>query len=440
MLLQPDARGTITAHVSDLDDPVIIVGGGLAGLTCARVLEDLGIASLILEAADDVGGRVRTDKVDGFLLDRGFQIYLDSYPVAARHLDHAALDLKPFEPGALVRLSGSPDLELLIDPLRRPAKLLRTATSRAASFGDKWRVATLRARVTTGDGDALFEAEDEPTIAAIEAMGFGPTIIESFFRPFFGGVLLDVELEVSSRLFLWLFRKFSRGRACLPAAGMGAIPQQLAAKLSRSEIRLNTPVEHINGREVIASDGQIFTGRAVVIATDPPAAATLLGRDRPEDFNDRPMLGSTTLYFAADKAPVEENLLVLNGSRDTGPINSIAVLTNAAPSYAPAGQSLVSVSVIGAADPDDTRLTQNVMEHACRLLGSELPRAWRHVRTYRIANALPYQKAGDLPPAHRSVKISQRLFICGDHRDTASINGAISSGERAAEAVAEALA
>ena len=418
-----------------VDDSVLIVGGGLAGLCCARTLEAAGLACTVLEAADGVGGRVRTDRVDGFLLDRGFQVYLDSYPEAKRALDHAALDLRSFQAGALVKLAGRDGLVPLVDPLRVPKKSLTTALSPAATFADKWHVATLRAKVGRGEAETLLETPAGSTQQYLRDYGFSETVIESFFRPFYGGVFLDGSLATSSRLFLWLFRLFATGSACVPAKGMGEIPRQIAASL-KADLRLDTPVERVDGREVTLGGGRKLSGRAVVVATEAPVAATLLTGRLPADFNDRPPQSSTTLYYAADRPLTGDNLILLNGTGDKGPVNTVADLTAAAPSYAPAGRTLLSVAVIGDLDGGEPA----VRRHLAKLLPESDVAGWQHLATYRIAYSLPDSRPPALERPHKSASLGDGLFLCGDHRDTASINGAMLSGRRAAEAVVAALA
>ena len=214
------------------DGGVYVVGAGLAGLRCARRLHEKGVAATVLEASDGVGGRVRTDRVDEFLLDRGFQVLLTAYPEARDALDYRELELHPFYPGAMVQTGGK--LVTVADPFRRRWDGLRTALAPVGSLSDKLKVTKLRRRVTSGSLEELFARPETTTREALAADGFSETIVDRFFRPLFGGVLLDRELGTSSRMFEFVYRMFSLGDAALPTRGMGAIPEQLAGGLPRA--------------------------------------------------------------------------------------------------------------------------------------------------------------------------------------------------------------
>lgn len=404
---------------------VVVVGAGLAGLACARHLSAAGCAVTVLEASNGVGGRVRTDRVDGFLLDRGFQVMLTAYPESRRVLDLRALDLRPFEPGALIRKDGR--FHRLGDPWRRPATLPATLAARVGGLGDKLRIGRLRARLRRGSLTALFARPETSTLDLLRREGFSDSMIDGFFRPFFGGILLDRELAASSRMFEFVFRMLSLGDAALPARGMGAVAEQLAGGLPEGTVRLGARVEQVAPDGVRLADGSRETGAAVVVATEGPAAARLL--DEVEDPGSRP---AVCVYFEAERPPVGEPVLVLGGDPG-GVVNTLCVPSVVAPGYAPRGRSLVSVSVVGeaAARPD--------LEGAVRSeLGEwygEAPSRWRHIRTDRIEHAQPLQDPPRLEPAQRPVRLRPGLYVCGDHRETASIQGALVSGRRAAEAV-----
>lgn len=399
---------------------VIIVGGGLAGLGCANRLHAAGVKFLILESSDRVGGRVGTDLVDGFLLDRGFQVLLTAYPEAQRVLNYEQLKLRRFEPGALIRYRGQ--FHRLVDPWRRPAHLLATAFSPLGSLADKLRMARLRRQLSYAE--PLDDRPESSTIARLHAEGFSDRIIESFFRPFLGGVFLERELATSSRKFEFVFRMFSTGDAALPDAGMQAIPQQLAAALPPDSIRTNISVKHVDFDRVVLRNGDTLHAKAVVLAADAAASSRLLdpARETPT-FND-----VTCLYFAAKRPPLEEPILVLNGE-GSGPINNLCVPSQIAPSYAPEGMSLISVTVLGHLAADEL---PGVRQQLHEWFGSDTD-GWRLIKRLHIPHALPRQpslrsEAGD---AARGDKI----FRCGDYLDLASIQGALASGRAAADSV-----
>ena len=401
-------------------EDVLIIGAGLAGLTCARRLQEAGIAPLVVEAADDVGGRVRTDRVEGFLLDRGFQVLLTAYPEARRWLDYERLALRPFEPGARVRVDGK--FCRVSDPWRRPQYAWATLRAPVGRLADKLKILSLRHQVRQGTIGQLWEKPETSTLAALQRHGFSPEIIERFFRPFLGGVLLDAELASSSRMFEFVFRMFSAGRVVVPAAGMQAIPSQLAETLPADRLRLNAPVARINGRDVQLETGEVIQARRVVVATAGDAARRLLPALPVVAWRS-----TTTLYFAAPQSPLGEGILVLNGG-EPGPINTLTVMSDVAPAYSPAGQALISVSVLGRMAVSDDDLTRQVQGQLQAWYGVQVS-AWRLLRIYRVVEALPARS----PTAPAALAVGAEGVVCGDHRGHGSIQGAMESGRRAAE-------
>lgn len=417
--------------------PVLIVGAGLAGLSCARRLAESGIACQVLEASDEVGGRVRTDRVEGFLLDRGFQVFLTAYPEARRVFDYERLSLRPFYAGALIR-SGA-RFEKFADPFRHPLDGMATLFSSVGSLADKLRVAKLRLRVGTGAWEELFRRPETTTREALRRDGFSDSLIEGFFRPFFGGVFLERELRTSSRMFEFTFRMFSAGVAALPAEGMNALPAQLAASLTPHALLLRTPVASVETGALTLASGERLTAETIVVAAEQDAAARLLGaksQGMSEATNTR---SATCMYFAAEASPVDEPVLVLNGEGE-GVVNNLCVPSAVAPSYAPPGAALISVSMVGEhAKADDERLEAAVREQLTGWFGPVV-RGWRHLRTYRIARALPEQQHVELADARSSLQVRPGVYACGDYLDTASINGALRAGRLAAEAIIAARA
>lgn len=403
------------------DAPVVVVGAGLAGLSCAVALHEAGVPVLVLEASDGVGGRVRSDHVDGFTLDRGFQVALTAYPEMHRQLDMAALDLQAFDPGALVWRNGKGSV--VSDPFRRPTTALGTVTAPIGSLFDKARIAKLRHDLRSVHPVQLLRAEDGTTYDSLRRRGFSDTIIERFFRPLVGGIQLDPKLGDSHRMFDVIFRMLADGDSAVPAGGMQQIPEQLAARLPDGAVRLGARVTGTTATSVTVEGGDEIAASVVVVATEGPAAANLLGLP--------PVDGKSVgcVYFSAPEPPTDDRLVVLDGT-GRGPVLNVAVMSNVAPSYAPPGRHLVVAALPGHTGDrieDDTR---------AQLRGWWGPQvnAWDHVATYRIQHGQPTQTPPFAPK--QRVQLDDGRFVCGDHRDTASIQGAMYSGRRCGEAVA----
>ena len=407
------------------DRSVIIVGAGLAGLRCASALEAREIPWLLLEAQDGPGGRVRTDDVDGFQLDRGFQVLWTASPEARRTLDYGALDLRLFDPGALIRLPGG--FHRVGDPLRMPGASPSTLRAPIGSASDKLRLLRLRRRLRRMPLSEIWRRPERTTREALASYGFSSTMVERFWRPLFAGIQLDPTLSTSSRMFDFVVRMLIDGHAALPARGIQAIPDQLAAGLSPGRMRYNATVVAVDPSGVWLDDGELIRGQAVVVATDGPTANRLLPAIPAPDS-----VSVGCLYFAAERPPVDEPVIVLNGE-GTGVITSMCVPSVAAPTYAPAGLNLVSVTVL-TPPADPLTLEGAVRDQLRRWFGRRVD-AWRLLRRYDIRHAQPRQQPPALATPQRPIEVDAGVFCCGDHRDNASIDGALSSGQRAADAL-----
>ncbi|WP_412067825.1 NAD(P)/FAD-dependent oxidoreductase [Rubrivirga sp. IMCC43871] len=407
---------------------VAIVGAGLSGLACARTLTQRGLEVAVFESAGAVGGRIRTHRQEGFLIDRGFQVLLTAYPEARAVLDYDALGLGAFEPAALVRHGGA--FHPIGDPFRQPLQAVPTLLADVGTIADKLRVLRLRQSVRAGTDEALWARPEMTTLAALrDRYGFSERMIDRFFRPFLGGVLLDPELSASSRAFEVYFRRFSEGVAALPADGMQAIPEQIAAGLPDGTVRLGARVERVEPREVHVSEGDAVACRAVVVAADGPHAGALLHTETP------PSKGTTQLAYAAQDAPIDRALLVLDGD-GAGPVNNAQVVSLAQPSYAPARQALVTASVVGRPPMDDDTLDAAARAQLRGWFGDAVD-GWRTLRIDHVPDALPALPS--LDPPERPVRVGH-LYVAGDWRRNGSINGALVSGRHAAEAVLADLA
>ena len=288
----------------------------MAGLACARTLVASGLDVVVLEASDGVGGRVRSDRVDGYTLDRGFQILLTAYPELARWFDIAALDLKRFLPGATIWTGDG--FRSVGDPLRRPSDLPATIVAPIGSVTDKLRLLKLLMSVRRGSVSDLLRRPDSSTRSELERRGFSPRFIARFFEPLFAGIQLDPDLEVSSRRFSVILRMLATGDATVPAQGMGTLSQQLAEPLASGVVRLVHRVDRVDGTTARCIDGSSVSARALVVATHGPAAADLLGLPDP---GSRPV---AALWFDATDAPVHDRRILLDGA-DSGPVKNLAV-------------------------------------------------------------------------------------------------------------------
>ena len=410
---------------------VVVIGAGLSGLAAARQIQASGLTVVVIESSDAVGGRVRTDKVDGFLLDRGFQVLLTAYPELATQVDMKALDLQAFDPGALVWISskngGHGKGHVVSDPFRKPSTLFATTFAPIGSLIDKLRIVLLRLRVMRGVAPKLLLNNDMSTLDALRSAGFSHRMIESFFRPLFGGVQLDPQLATSRRMFDIIFRSLSEGQSVLPACGMQALPEQLGERLTHNTVHLNSPVESLDGTTVILRTGERIAARAVVVATDGPTASTLLGL---------PPVHSRTagcVYFSAATPPTKKKYVILDGS-GKGPVLNVAVLSTVAPSYAPPGKHLIAAALPGVISGNLEQLARQQLRD---WWGPQVD-DWKHLRTYAINHGGPVQSAPFSPK--QRVSLGNGRFVCGDHRDTGSIQGALYSGRRCGEAVVQSLA
>jgi phytoene dehydrogenase-like protein len=395
----------------------VIIGAGVAGLTCAIELTEAGQKVLLIEGEDRVGGRVATDEVEGFRLDRGFQVLLTAYPEARRYLDYDALKLKKIYPGALVRYNRH--MHRVADPFRRPVEGIAGALNPIGTLSDKLLVGRLR---ITG-----FNFSRHPNsvsaLQALEAEGFSEKMIDRFFRPFLGGVFLETQLSTSVRKMEEVLRNFALGDAALPLMGMGSIPEQLAGKLPAGTIRLNTRVVECHSGKVTLADGEHIEAGAVVIATDVRSAQRLLGHEGRE----APMNSVSCLYFDTPAPPPIGAILVLNGE-GRGPVNNLIAMSEVNSACSPPGRHLVSVSVVKSEAEDGL---EEKVKHQLESWFGESVAKWRLLRHYRIKEAIPARPPHPVIP----MCIEPGLYSCGDYHNIASLNSAMASGRTVAHSL-----
>lgn len=399
----------------DDDADVLVVGAGLAGLACARTLERAGLSVIVVEAADEVGGRMRTDRVDGFLCDRGFQIVNPAYPALRRLVDLDALELRSFDAGVAVRHDRG--LAVLADPRREPRLLPATLRSGYLDVGElaalsRWAAPALRP-------SELICGPDTTLAASLAAAGVNGRLRREVLEPFLAGVLADSSGQTSAAFVRLLVRCFLLGTPGVPAAGVQSLPRQIAAGL-QTPVRCGVRVQTVSRGGRVETDHGPLKAPAVVVATDAVDALELVG------VGSGTMRGLRTWWFAADQPPPPERLILVDARR--GPVVNTSVMSVAAPSYAPRGRTLVQATTLLPNELDEA----GVRRELDRLWGTSTA-TWDLVVRHDIERSLPVQSAP--LTARRPVALGEGLFVAGDHRDTASQQGALVSGRRAARAV-----
>ncbi|SDY16171.1 Flavin containing amine oxidoreductase [Geodermatophilus africanus] len=398
---------------------VVVVGAGLAGLSAAVRLRAAGVDVHVAEAARHTGGRLATERIDGFVVDRGFQVLNTGYPRAA-DLDLAALDLGWFWPGAVVRVDGR--ASRVVDPRRRPAAALDTLYAPLGSPLRKAAIVAYSARAGYTPVPRLLREPETTAEERLRRAGVGDTALERFFRPFLAGVLLEDRLETSSRYLDLLWRSFARGAIGLPARGMQSVGEQLADRVGAERLHLGVRVTAVGG-DAVTTDAGRTRADAVVVATDPATAAALV----PGVTASAPRRVTTHLHVLP-ASPSGEPLLVL-GTPSGQLVNSV-VLTDAQPAYSPDGRALVASSSLAPTREADVRAEIAALHG----IGTG---DLAHLTSVTVPQAQP----AAVPPLHlrQPVDLGGGLYVAGDHRDTPSIQGAMASGARAARAVLRGL-
>ncbi|MFC9730576.1 NAD(P)/FAD-dependent oxidoreductase [Streptomyces roseolus] len=398
---------------------VVIVGAGAAGLACAADLVAAGVSVRLLEAEETVGGRMRTDRIEGFTLDRGFQVFNTSYPQVKRRVDLRSLRLRPFTPGVLAHTPRGP--RRFTDPTRGPRTNDGLLPVRGVSARDLLALGVLSTRDVLMPASWLRSRPDATTLTALADAGLSTEIVESVLRPFLSGIFLEDELETSARFFHLVWRSMLRGTLCLPAGGIGAVPAQLASALPAGVLLTGTPVATLTPDGVALADGAELSARAVVVATGHSAAGALLpGLVVPRGRT------VTTLYHAAERSPLPEPTLVVDARRR---FLNTCVLTEVHPLYSGDGRALVSTSVLGDPGPAEEAAVAAALGEAYDTDTS----TWQPLHRVTVHDALPA-----MPPPlalSRTTRFAPGRYVCGDHRATGSLQGALASGARAAREV-----
>ncbi len=410
---------------------IIVIGAGLAGLTAARVLKRAGRSVRVLESTDRVGGRVKTRVREGFTLDAGFQVLFTGYPAVKRNLDLESLELVALEPGAV--LYGSKGRSSLGDPFRGVGNILPSVINPYLTLKDKLLVAKLALELRVGQPWEVLRGKDSATKDFLSDYGFSSVALEQFFGPFFGGIFLNRALDTSSQLFKYYFRMLIEGQTALPTGGMGEVSRQLARGLSiEYGIRVER-LEWLNDQVQIHSLRGDFEADAVILAVSPPELERLLGIQNP-----LPSVASTYLYFASPTPFESGKRLLLNagsGLINTSLINNALWVSNAVPSYAPTGQGLLSVTVLGSPDLTDAELEQHIRLELAAWYGESEVQKLRLLEVERIAHAQFAQNAGFSGKLLGHSSAVENVYIASELNAMSSIQGAMESGEKAVAAL-----
>lgn len=408
------------------DFSTVIIGGGISGLTCAKYLNEKGYSFMLLEGSDALGGRVRTDKVDGFLLDRGFQILLTNYPEAKKILNYNNLDLKYFGSGAMIKAEkGFMKME---NPFRNKMAYLTMAFSSVGTLSDKLKIRKFANELAEIPDEEFFNMEGTDTLTFLRNYGWSEKMINNFFKPFYGGVFLENDLVTSSNFFQFTFKQFFKGDAAIPADGMQAIPEQIAEMLPRNSIRKNARVKGFEGNQIFLDGGEVITADRIVVATDSKTSDKLLS-----ETNERVYNITTCTYFSADTSPLKgEKFIALNPNR-RGVVHNVCVPSDISSHYGSAGKSLISVSTQGLEKLDERNLTNRIKRELFDWFGASV-NVWKHLKTYYIPESLVQYRAGS---ERQNLKIGDNLYRCGDYLAYPSLNAAMQTGREVAQMIME---
>ncbi len=412
--------------MNNKDFKLHIIGAGVSGLIAARVLENHGFCPIIIEATKTIGGRVKTDIVDGYQLDHGFQVLLTSYPAAQKYLDFDALDLQKFLPGASIFKNGKQNI--IGDPLRDLSFLFSTLCSGIGTFSDKIKIIKLNIKLKKKSITDIFAESEVSTLSYLKRLGFSTEMIDNFFKPFFIGIFLEDKLETSSRMFEFVYKMFGEGYAALPKAGIQAIPEQLSQNLKQTTFKFGTQVTSVKDGEMVLSDATKLESDFTIIATDANHLVSNLKNQTTA------WKSCDTLYFESEKRTIEKSLIGLIPENGTL-INNIFYHTSLKTKTA-SKKELLSVTVIDSQNLSHNALIDAVkkeLENHCAIYNLKF------IKHYHIPMALPklYDLKYDMLPSE--TRLTSKLFLAGDTQLNGSLNAAMISGERAALGIIEVI-
>lgn len=401
---------------------VIVVGAGMTGLSTAYFLEKQGYKVAVFEADSEVGGRVRTDVLDGFQLDRGIHFFQSSYPEASKLLDYNALELKNIYPGTLIYKDNK--FNVLSNPIKNVSDLFPNLIGGFATLKDRMKLVSLLTQMNTFSEQYILQLEDISALEYLEKKGFSSTFIDSFFRPFIGAVFCDNSLQLSSRLLCYVLKYFTLTQLSLPKNGIGSIPKNIANRFKTTKVFLNSKVKETTKDGIILANGDIYFADKIVLTTTPSDIQKISGND---SFCKR-FHHVSCLYFSATSPPISKPIIMLNGEKN-GIVNHLFVPSNLHPSYAPNGLHLIGISTLESSKYDDDELLDLCMAQMIEWFGVKA-NTWTHLKTYHISKALP--QINQLNNIQYFKSLDENIIVTGDHLSFGSMNTVIRGGRETA--------
>ena len=408
------------------DYKIHIIGAGISGLIAAQVLEKKGYNPVIIEGSDRPGGRVKTEIVNGYQLDHGFQVLLEAYPKVKQYLDLDALKAQYFDPGAIIFKDGKK--QIIGDGLRNKNLLWSTLITNVATLSYKLKILALNKSLRSTSIDEIFKKPEQTTHQYLKSKGFSEKVIEQSFRPFYSGIFLEPHLETSSRMFEFVFKMFGEGNAVLPVAGIGGVTEQLVKELKSTKILYNTKVTEVRDKSILLESGAQIHTHFTIIAT---TAEHLIG-----NLNNQTTQWKSCdcLYFEIPKKPYNLPLIGLIAEPEAI-INNIWIHNNLEVNSV-GSHNLLSVTVAKTHDLNEEALVQRVIEELHRYCNIEVATFIKRFKIEKALTQLTYLRS-DM--AATETRLKPTIFLAGDYLLNASLNAAMTSGERAAEGVIAAL-
>ena len=403
-----------------------IIGAGISGLIAAQILENHGYHPIVIEASSTVGGRVKSDQVNGYTLDHGFQVLLTFYPAAKKYLNYDGLNLQKLLPGATIFKNGK--AQTIGDPLRSLSLLFPTVLSSIGTLSDKVKILKLNSLLKKKKITAIFKTKEKTTLQYLKDFGFSNEIITDFFTPFFSGIFLETTLETSSRMFEFVYKMFGDGLAVIPKNGMQAIPNQLKDNLKKTTFKFNSLVKEVKDKHIILEDGNTLQSHITIIARD---ASPLISNLKNQETQWK---SCDTLYFQTEKSVINKPLIGLIADEDAL-INNIFYHTSVA-TLNKKSKGLLSVTVIKNHQLEEIALIKKVVEE---LYSKCAIKDVTFLKRYQIKKALPKLTNLQYEISSTETKLKSTIFLAGDQLLNGSLNAAMIAGERAAMGVIQTL-